>query len=273
MTTAPLSSLIIHPALEILPMPGEENPARAAIIRSVRELGILEPLKVTKSRVIDGRLRMLGAKAAGIEGVPVEEVPDDRAIGIIFHTLMARRHYTASGRAILAAMMADEAVRESWQRAVDRARLGKHADSSARTAPCDREEQYAEAFGVSRRLYFSAKEILRKLTARPELRDLWLAKILDGEMSVGAAQQALAGQIAALEHRTHPKGDANQLLLGFFETGETRLARWALLTAAQKERAEEEYVEKVLNHLPEQLLKRTERYLRERKAARAASAF
>jgi hypothetical protein len=115
----PTSTLIIHPSAALLPLCAESDPASQVIVASVVELGILHPLLVSKGRVVDGRLRLRGALAAGLAEVPVREVAEKDVVSIILHSLTARGHFTKSAIAYLAfptlEMGLTEAASAAWK--------------------------------------------------------------------------------------------------------------------------------------------------------------
>ena len=79
-------------------MPPESDPVWSFIRKSAGDVGILEPLKVCKLRVVDGRLRLHAAKVAGLDKLPVVEVAEKDVASIIVDSLIARKHLTASAR-------------------------------------------------------------------------------------------------------------------------------------------------------------------------------
>lgn len=262
MKNHPTSTLTIHPLIASLPRAGGES--AAAIAASVADIGVIEPLKVSKGRVIDGRDRLDAALAAGLAEVPITEIPEDAIAGIFIASLCARHHFTKSAVAYLAFPVLDAALQESRRRAVSAARSflsGAKSESAHRTPPQSADALAAE-HGIARTTFFEAAAIHKKFAEHPKLRATWEPKILSGEMGLGQIQQALSGKIASLEGRTTPKGDAGQLLLDLFAIGPVRFERWGKLDATQRTAAATSFREKFLPSLPAELLREVEDYLR-----------
>ncbi len=75
--------------------------------------------KISKGRVVDGRIRIHAAIVAGLDDVPTAEVAEDEAASVVLQSLLARKHYTKSGRAFLAVPLLDAALAESSRRATE----------------------------------------------------------------------------------------------------------------------------------------------------------
>ncbi len=83
----PASTTPIHPAAEVLPRLHKDSPEFKAIVGSIAEAGIIEPLMVNRGRVVDGRERQAAVIVLGYELMPCIEVPDDQVASVILHTL------------------------------------------------------------------------------------------------------------------------------------------------------------------------------------------
>lgn len=251
--TALLSSLEIHPSAAALPMPAKDDPVYLRVLAGIQDLGrVTDPLKVCKGCVVDGRVRMRGAKLAGLLEVPIEEVPEEEVNGLIYHSLMARRHYTKSGLALLAAMMMSfEVEQEIQSRRVANLRPGAAHREARKLSGWDgrtvekRLEALAEVLGVSRRRFCAARAILKKLDhhlVSAEERDKWIGKILSGDASLEQVQQGLSGKISALEGKTTP-ATRGQLTFDFAAVASI----WTGNIAAETEPAEERRARKLFN--------------------------
>jgi len=75
-----------------------------AVLISVKENGVLEPIKVIQNPdggwwVVDGRHRLHAARAAGLETIPAEDVSDAGFESFITESVLGRRHLTKRARA------------------------------------------------------------------------------------------------------------------------------------------------------------------------------
>lgn len=265
----PTKSLTIHPSAADLPMPPDDDPSTKAVISSICEMGVLQPLKVCKGRVVDGRLRLRGAIAAGLAEVPTVEIDEQDVASVILHLLLARRHYTKSALAYLAVPILEAALTETRKRAVQAAKIGASA-SSSKCTPCtfaNTVEEIAERMGISQRYLLEAKAVRKKFSSYPQLREQWKPKILSGEMGLGQVQQAISGKIAALHGNTTPKGDAQQLLFELFDTAKVRFGRWEQLGDHQRKAAIAKFGGEFLPSLPPDLLDEAARFLATRAKA------
>jgi hypothetical protein len=274
-----ISSLSVHPAASALPLPAENDPASRAIVASICDLGrILEPLKVCKGRVVDGRIRLRGAIAAGLEAVPVDEVPEEDVTSIILHSLTARRHFTKSALAYIGFPIMEAALAESRRRRLENLKSAQNGVSASATSNVrsayvqgNTADELAAQIGIGRELFFFAKSIHKKFSQSPKaIRDQWEPKILSGEMGLGQVQQALAGKLAAMDGQTTPKGDAQKLLFDLFSKATVRFGRWSILDSTQRQVAVEKFRTEFLPALPEQLIEEFQKWVESERFTTAA---
>jgi len=270
--TARPQDLLTHPLADLIPLPPVSDPASRAILASICDLGrVTDALKVCKGRVVDGRMRLRAAIAAGLEEVPITEVAESEVATIAMDSLVARKHLTKSALAYVSIPLTEQRLAESRDRRTANLRSTGAKTGVAKISMGTRVEEIAESLGISRRTYFAARDLRKKLEANAQARAELEPKILSGEMSLEQAQQSLAGKLAALSGKTTPKGDPNQLMLELFESAEVRLTRWDKLTAKQRTEAKDKFREQILCNLPDELIEETELYLRERKASRSSA--
>ncbi len=267
MTHSAITTLTLHPLLLELPRVDAETEAVRALIHAIRDVGrILEPLKINRGRVVAGRKRFLAAQTLGLAEVPTDPIADDEVATVILQTLLARAHYTKGARAYLAIPIVDSALKETRQRAISAARSGLSGSKSESTqwTFANSTDELIEKMQISRALYYQAKEIRKKFAGVRGLREEWEPKILSGEMGLGQVQQAIAGKIAALEGRTAPKGDAQQLLFDLFATAKVRFSRWETLDKAGRAAVIGQFRDDFLPSLPDELRAEFESFLTER---------
>jgi len=251
----------------------ENDPAAVALRSSVCDLGrILEPLKVCGGRIVDGRERQRAALVAGLDEVPTVEVAEEEVTTIILHSLLARRHLTKSARAYLAFPLLEPALAASRNRRLANLRPGGSGKRTATpSAVGDTSEEMAEQLGVCRRLIFMAREIHKKFNTGPKsLRETWEPKLLSGELDLGAVQQAISGKFAALDGKTHPKNDPEQLLFEGLETLTLRFGHWKKIAPDAQEKLIEVLCQKLLPALPSERLAAVEKHLRSLRLSHAA---
>lgn len=95
-----------------------------AFCESVKENGVLEPIKVTRARgnaevkylACDGRHRLRAATDHSLKHVPIEVVTEKQARKIIEATVIARRNWTQGMKAYFAVIMHPEIVFEARDR-------------------------------------------------------------------------------------------------------------------------------------------------------------
>lgn len=136
-----------------------------ALLASVRESGIIEPLKVCAIEpgdetpralgvewwIVDGRNRWMAATVLKLEKVPVIVVPASEAPAIIAATVAGRRHYSKGATAYLACLLNPEVALES------------SAGRKSRTECGNSFPALAAKFSVSLRLIEQAAELFRLL--------------------------------------------------------------------------------------------------------------
>ena len=267
-------ALSLHPDLESLPcLPLDQDPAFAAILATVSEIGIIEPIKISKMRIVDGRLRWEAAKKIGLETVPCVEVPESDATSLIIFSLCARRHLTDSARAYLTYPLYEKAAEEGRRRRVENLKKGAEIVVS-RSKPRmpmpsafgKTASEFAASIGLSRDLFEMAAAVHQRFEKHPDLKVFWEPKILSGEMGLGQVQQALNGKLAAVNGDTVPKADPEQLLLAFLDMAPTRLGadRWDKLGQAQRALALDRWENTFLPSLPPEFHKAYGRFLKAR---------
>lgn len=261
--TVLLSSLTIHPVAAALPMPADDSPVAQAMLASLHDVGQLTALKVSGARIVDGRLRARCAQLASIAEVVIEQVEEKDVTSIVFHSLVARRHYSKSALAYVVAPMIHMALDESRQRQTANLKKGSKLSESTQWT-LGTAEDMADKFGISRSLLFMALSIRKKFAANPEIKAEWEPKILAPEdaMGLGKVQQAIAGKLAAIAGQTTPKGDAAQLVFEWFSTAKIRFERWGKLSPAQRTEAIDKLRTEFLPSLPPEMMEAIEEYLR-----------
>jgi hypothetical protein len=250
------SSLSHHPLLDHLPPVDRSDATVRAVGRSILDLGeVIEPLKVNRGRVVDGRVRLMGAEFAGLEFVPVVEVTDEKASDYIVHSILARTHLPKGALAYRMAAVMEARENELWERL-----LNSKRDVSASTSALPSKVpatacEAAERLGVSAALMSQAKSARQKIAQLPaKMRTSWEARILSGEIGLGQALQALSGKLAAIEGQTTPIKDPERLLFDLFETAAIRLDRWGKLDEKQRGNIASKFRTEFLPLLPEELL-------------------
>ncbi len=259
----PLAKLEMHPALDrIMLLPDaasalSENhhgdKARlemvdglaadwAAWVDELRENGVREPLKVVPHgagyRVIEGRHRLTGALAAGLDAVPCEIVAEGMLLALAEGTVRGRRHWTKSQRAFFAVIMHPEVAdegRHGGARKATRTECGL----KSRTECGVSNEAIATRYGVSLRLVELAVELYRLLETYPKFRDriepsLWggasLAGLVQGLRALIDGDGGEAGGAGSTVLRHPPMKVASA-----WASEKAHAANWARLTDEQRE--------------------------------------
>ena len=97
--------LATHKLLDLMPSWEDGDPRFLALCDSVRDEGVIEPLKVyipaqprsdgKVAVVVDGRHRNRAARRMQLPGIPAAVVSEAEAASIILSTLVHRRHFRA----------------------------------------------------------------------------------------------------------------------------------------------------------------------------------
>lgn len=149
----------------------------AALVGSIREVGILEPIKITaQNQVVDGRHRWLAAKRLQLDIVPCQLISDQEAEQtalIIVNSFLSRRHCTPSQIAYTIARLIPEAFEESRRRQLAALQKGSAPVSGISANEVKSVKEWADFLGIddeylqqAHRLHkaFAADTLKRTLT-------------------------------------------------------------------------------------------------------------
>lgn len=188
----PISHLSVHDAVSLAWEMPDSDPRFASLVESVREHGLIEPLKVTADgKVVDGRHRLRAARAAGLESVECQVVPDHSVGEIAMATLCERRHLVTRGQLAYAAYpLFSRAHKELRERKATAMRSGVHQPEEETV------EGYAARVGVSRDTFLQAARLHELFDADPELKREWEPKVMASEepIGLGACIAGIRGQ-------------------------------------------------------------------------------
>lgn len=127
--------LTLHPACKLVPEMGPQE--WVDFLADVGRRGIVEPLVVMESQVLDGRHRLRAAGAADMEYVPcrrIAELSEKEAAAFVIAAAIRRRQLSDDQRATLAAKYRELIVKESKQ---ERASTAGKAGGVGRSRPSD----------------------------------------------------------------------------------------------------------------------------------------
>lgn len=169
-----------------------------ALVESIREHGVLEPLRVLledaengKYLIVDGRHRFRAGLEAGLTQFPCRVEEEDDAGVLVFRNLFNRNHFADSARAY-AAVVLHPAVLDT-----PRGRPTKRVDSIFGLIPSGivTAESLAKTAGVSADMITRAKDIFRAFEKSETLRARLEPSIWAGA-SLGAIMAGIAGATA-----------------------------------------------------------------------------
>jgi DNA modification methylase len=220
-----VKDLKVHPASDFMPFsPG----AYAAVLRSVKENGVLFPLAVAADgKVIDGRYRLRAAVELGLKTLPVLtiDIAGDLVFHWIFHVKYDREHLTEDQRLVLANQYQERlsgTYKKIRAKKMTAARLGKKTAKRHSAEPKkDSRKEAARMFDVPTR---KLNAIQRLSQERPDLYE----KIAAGEMKVDAAIKQRGKNIettrvtAALEMGVRPEDVADDTIENRIHQGEAQ---------------------------------------------------
>ncbi len=245
----------------------EENKEKAAELQgdwlafldSVREDGIIEPLKVcrvpeddawhgTKTwYVVDGRNRWTAAGELELRSVPVIKVSAEDAPDIIAATVAGRRHYTKAATAYLAILLHPDFATEGEARKKQGLKVGVAAPSRTECGTATSAlsaEVLAEKFSVSPRLLEQAAELFRLVNANPRFgpeaeADVWAGCGLGGILA-GMKSLIATGGRAEMQSAEYKAAAAAWGAVTKFESAcKATWERWDVLDAERREAAVE----------------------------------
>jgi hypothetical protein len=172
------------------------------IMADVVARGIDVPLILNKDHeLLDGRIRLRGALAAGLPEVPciVREDGDAMAATIILASLCQRKHYTKSALAYISFPLVEDAVREARDKRLENLRRGDQIPErvlSTQSGNPRSVEDICESIGISRKLLYLARNVHGLFAKQDGAREKFEPFILSGELSLGEAIQGIAGWIS-----------------------------------------------------------------------------
>lgn len=240
------AELAVHPLAKKLPGWAKDDERFVALVTDIRERGIQTPLRVdAENRILDGREVWKAAKQLQLRTVPIVRETGDPAT-VILGGLVFRKHYTAGALAYVGFPLMETALKESRERRVRNVKNAEKNPDSALSA-LSNAEMLAERMGISRRLFFQARQLHELFEKSDRALGDWDAKhgkdgkdgknrpddlrarfepaVLSGEMGLGAAIAGIGGLDAT---KGKPREDYGQLELfsEAWETLEKRFTYW-----------------------------------------------
>jgi hypothetical protein len=246
-------SLRLHPLLAQMPDP--ESELMTSMANDIVERGIDDALIVDeKNRVMNGRIRLKVALAIDLAEVPIKRASSADAATIIVQSLLQRRHHSKSALAYLAYPLFEAMVVESRHRRVGNlipnaanVQVPQKLDSTQNVLSSGSAEGIARQAGVSRALFFQAKEVHKLFAKHPEAKKILEPEILSGELCLGYAINGVAGYVATQQGRNSGQSGADQLDL--FHRGinalRVRFSRWDKLSPKMRLLVANEFAEAV----------------------------
>lgn len=163
-----------HPLADLFPL--IEGAEFAALVRSIQDNGLREPIILLDDAILDGRNRYRACREAGVD--PRFDIyTGDDPHAFVADKNIHRRHLNESQRAMIAALMATAEQGHNL-------RKSQEVEISTSTIPVQRA---ADLMNVSRDSVFYAKKVLHEGTAEE------IAAVRDGK----AAASTIAKQIKA----------------------------------------------------------------------------
>ena len=166
-----LEDLTIHPALKTQPRLADDELLAWRKGMKRRGEAATPPIYITGDhQIVDGRHRYWCARKLGWKTIPVQIVPEEEVMNVIFETLLHRRHLTPGQRAYVIAEHLDEAFEEARRRKL--ANLNNRLGEAERNSVpfCKTSDDWAAEIGVSVRYLRDARKIYDYYAAMPEKR-------------------------------------------------------------------------------------------------------
>jgi hypothetical protein len=217
-----VAKLSNHPVADQVPMVQEEHYEAVAMRASIAEHGIQTPLHCdTKGRVFEGRHRLRAAKKLKLLEVPCIVESDDVAATRALYTAMARRQFSHGQRAIVIMSLQPRSEEERRARRLANLKKGSKPPqipdahrAHGKDGLADTLVAIAEKYGVSRDMLTRAERLLT--SASPKAPKL-IARVMNGDIELGAATAGLAGGMAT-EGKRKPQHDYHRLFLNNFRS-------------------------------------------------------
>jgi hypothetical protein len=183
-----------HPLAATFPKNSKDIEALALAIKTE---GLLEPITLYESKILDGRCRYEACLKAKVEPRFVDYTGSDPE-GFVVSKNLARRHQTASSKAMWAAMnLLPKLEIQAKERQGERTDLKQHSGKVSGKSAGDARDTAARMVGVNPRYVSDAKALL---DAAPYLSD----HVLDGTLSLreamGQASIHLRANKNAIKH-------------------------------------------------------------------------
>lgn len=254
----PTASLRLHELQERIPAPDTGSPSWQAMLDSIAEHGVMQPLIITEDgRIMDGGWRWRAATQVHLDSVPCTVAPDTDAAFFITHTILHRKLMSRGAAVYLVIKFDTDLVEAAKVRSLKNLKKGQvsptpsNLESGKISVICRR-------LGVSDETYIQAKKVHAIFDANPELRDKYEPKLLSGEFNLWNVTSACGGTIGTEKFKgTSPKDFARSPLRLFAEVYGTftkRMSYWANFTPAEKSETER-LISASFSAAPDDLLK------------------
>jgi hypothetical protein len=175
-----------------------------AFVGDIQANGIKEPLKVTKSDglilLVDGRNRLAGAEATGLEEVPIVWVQAEDVDKILEATVIGRRHWSKSMKAFMAVKM-HPGIALNTKATGNLSRSHKMGTDKMGTLT---RESIAGKYGVSSSLIDQACELYKKLYDANG-KQTKLGKLIEPRVWLGCSLGGLLAGAGALDSSSAAK--------------------------------------------------------------------
>lgn len=170
-----------HPLAELFPEATKEE--EAALVKDIRQYGLLEIITIYEGMILDGRTRYRACLKAGREPRYcdfTDHLPERQREGPLAYVLsrnLHRRHMNTSQRALIAEKVAN----------IERGQVGGgHNGQNGKSADLVKQSKAAETLNVSERTLRVAKKVKRE--APPEI----IEAVQNGTMTLHAALKEIA---------------------------------------------------------------------------------
>jgi hypothetical protein len=265
-----------------------------ALVDSVRDQGVLDPIKVTVGgELIDGRHRLEAARRLKLTHLPAIIVADDVAGEIAVASLLHRRHLTDGQKAwyLVTSSLIDSAFEERQKRKIANLKVGNSPERNSVPFGAKRVEDWAAELAVSVKLLVQAREVKmcfedttrRTITDRDgqtedevTFQEFFEPRILRNEnpYGLGAVITACATLVKLRPDHTGGKpkdeGRKSELFIDSFKTVGKRAEYWETFSEDFK-RVAIGQIKPQFEALPDDLLEALQKLIATERAARKAS--
>ncbi|MBI5820573.1 MAG: hypothetical protein HZA88_16525 [Verrucomicrobia bacterium] len=271
-------TLHVRPCVNVLPMLADDDPQFLKLLASVRADGVRDEITLDQDgNIVDGRHRVKAARAENKDTVPIVQkhfANDREALDFAVARLFDRRHYTGSARAYTTAKLEGAHKRLPGRPTLKNVRdfsekiMSENSDIISEKGKS--RDRMSALHGFSKDRWDQAIYVLKRFEEHPEVVAEYEPLILSGEKSLWNIMAYVDGRFA--ENNTGRVDARANIEENFYQWVDAGVHRWTkfwpkLRSASARAEVIEAVTTKLVEAFPDDVAKRLEKKLRERREA------